>query len=736
MIREGRVFISVATDPDFGVSYSIQALEVGAQVTSTSSGTTITVRTGHGFAAGDKVMRGTDVTTFSATNVVASVTATTVVMNSAYSVSAGDFLVNLAVDSSTSATPNYDGAGLTVYTTMDYTTTAENNTVTSDSTGRYRYFHKGIARWELVRVGSTLIALYMDTGNPADEDQVAYQVRYAHLFAASGTGTLADPWPGAAILAARNDLPAGVNGKVKMVSGVFDLGSGSIGLNLDVNTVYSTGFVLEGAGGGNEETATVGPQYANDGATTLLYSGTGEAIRIGDFSTSSSQWLENAKLIGFKVRQMGAVGTGIGILARLFRWGVFEDITCCDFAVGLALASVSDFNLIERFRIRDCHTYGIDIGRTTTASGAALGGTNGQCNGNRLLGCDIVNSVRNSGFTNYGVFIHGNSVGTRILGGGNYGNFDTTGSAAIFINDTSVSSPSTTVTDTYFEGNYSAVTQNNPFAAGTDQSGLTVRDNFITQIVGYGVLVNSGSTGLMDGVVITGNHFAIPSTASPYNAAKGIQLGTYIQNAFVFGNHFEVANLAGTLPGGNIIFVSGVSTHNNLLIGTSRFFGAQRFDSAITMASTLAVTGATTLTGGVTGAMAATGAVSGTTITGSGNMTTSSGLVGYATGAGGTVTQATSKATQVTLSKSSGQITLNNSALNAETIVSFVCINTLLAATDILVLNHVSGGTPGSYSLNARAASGSATIDVRNDTAGSLSEAIVIGFAVVKGATS
>ena len=110
--------------------------------------------------------------------------------------------------------------------------------------------------------------------------------------------------------------------------------------------------------------------------------------------------------------------------------------------------------------------------------------------------------------------------------------------------------------------------------------------------------------------------------------------------------------------------------------------------------------------------------------------------IALATGAGGTVTQATSKATQVTLSKSSGQITLNNSALNAETIVSFVCINTLLAATDILVLNHVSGGTPGSYSLNARAASGSATIDVRNDTAGSLSEAIVIGFAVVKGATS
>jgi hypothetical protein len=50
-----------------------------------------------------------------------------------------------------------------------------------------------------------------------------------------------------------------------------------------------------------------------------------------------------------------------------------------------------------------------------------------------------------------------------------------------------------------------------------------------------------------------------------------------------------------------------------------------------------------------------------------------------------------------------------------------VLTNTLIAAGDTLVLNHVSGGTPGSYTLNARCANGSATIDVRNNTAGSLS---------------
>jgi len=105
---------------------------------------------------------------------------------------------------------------------------------------------------------------------------------------------------------------------------------------------------------------------------------------------------------------------------------------------------------------------------------------------------------------------------------------------------------------------------------------------------------------------------------------------------------------------------------------------------------------------------------------------------GYVTGDGGAVTQSTSKSTGVTLSKKCGQITLNGAALAANTTVSFTLTNTTVAATDIIVLNHVSGGTAGSYLLNAQAAAGSASINVRNITSGSLSEAIVIGFAVIK----
>jgi hypothetical protein len=114
-------------------------------------------------------------------------------------------------------------------------------------------------------------------------------------------------------------------------------------------------------------------------------------------------------------------------------------------------------------------------------------------------------------------------------------------------------------------------------------------------------------------------------------------------------------------------------------------------------------------------------------------LSTGTGGVGYATGAGGTITQSTNKSTGVTLSTICGAITMNNAALAAATIVSFVLTNTTIAVTDVMVLNHISGGTIGAYTLNAQCAAGSATINVRNNTAGSLSDAIIIQFAVIKG---
>jgi len=109
---------------------------------------------------------------------------------------------------------------------------------------------------------------------------------------------------------------------------------------------------------------------------------------------------------------------------------------------------------------------------------------------------------------------------------------------------------------------------------------------------------------------------------------------------------------------------------------------------------------------------------------------------GYIAGGGGTVTQATNKATGVTLNKPSGQITMNNASLAAATIVSFTFTNSTISSTDLLVINHVSGGTIGSYTFTAACGSGSATVYVRNATSGSLGEAIVLRYAVIKGAIS
>jgi hypothetical protein len=107
--------------------------------------------------------------------------------------------------------------------------------------------------------------------------------------------------------------------------------------------------------------------------------------------------------------------------------------------------------------------------------------------------------------------------------------------------------------------------------------------------------------------------------------------------------------------------------------------------------------------------------------------------LGYAAGAGGAVTQLTSKATAVTLNAICGQITMVNSALAAAAEVSFVLNNSYIEANDVVVVNIKSGGTATAYLVSVTAVSaGSCTINISNASAASLSEALVLGFAVIK----
>lgn len=122
-----------------------------------------------------------------------------------------------------------------------------------------------------------------------------------------------------------------------------------------------------------------------------------------------------------------------------------------------------------------------------------------------------------------------------------------------------------------------------------------------------------------------------------------------------------------------------------------------------------------------------------------GSVTTGTGAIGYSAGNGGTVSQgfAFGKATGVTLNKLMGEITMDNAALASATAVSFLLTNSTISAEDKVCIHHESGGTHGAYTVTPGATSnGSVTITVRNVTAGSLSEAIVLRFMVFKGSLS
>lgn len=246
----------------------------------------------------------------------------------------------------------------------------------------------------------------------------------------------------------------------------------------------------------------------------------------------------------------------------------------------------------------------------------------------------------------------------------------------------------------------------------------------------------SGVTYMNHGIDVTAGGFCeVPNGAHSFR--------------FIIGSETTTINAAGIdLPAGNVFSVAGVP-----IVGltTNSVTTSHITDANVTYAKIQNVA-ATSLLGNPTGGAASPSAItlagglafSGTTLTAAGALTPTSvastgairssgtGGVGYSTGAGGTVTQATSKATGVTLNKLAGEITLNAAALAANTAVTFVLTNSTIAAGDRIIVNHMSGGTFGAYIADARSAAGSATVMIRNLTAGSLSEAVVLGFTVIK----
>lgn len=108
--------------------------------------------------------------------------------------------------------------------------------------------------------------------------------------------------------------------------------------------------------------------------------------------------------------------------------------------------------------------------------------------------------------------------------------------------------------------------------------------------------------------------------------------------------------------------------------------------------------------------------------------------LGYTSAAQGSVTQATDKSTGVTLNTSMGRITMNNAALAGSTAVSFTLTNSLISTKDIIITNVSGGATAAAYTVYVSSmTAGSAVITLRNLTAGSLSEAVIINYAIIHG---
>jgi hypothetical protein len=110
--------------------------------------------------------------------------------------------------------------------------------------------------------------------------------------------------------------------------------------------------------------------------------------------------------------------------------------------------------------------------------------------------------------------------------------------------------------------------------------------------------------------------------------------------------------------------------------------------------------------------------------------------IGYAPGAGGVVVQLTSKITGFTLNTMSGQITFNNSALAGFCVTSsatWTCSG--MGSNDVVVFSQT-GGSLGAYEIGCVCSNGQGQIYITNNSSTSLSEAVVVSFAIIEGAAS
>jgi hypothetical protein len=356
------------------------------------------------------------------------------------------------------------------------------------------------------------------------------------------------------------------------------------------------------------------------------------------------------------------------------------------------------FYIVDLGRPRDKFFSPIEIANvtpaTSTATGALIVDGGVGVGGNLYVGGDIVGNI-----TVTGVSVVGNVIG---------GNIVTAGLASVVGN--------------VIGGNI--VTANGIYGTtltvntiGSDDS---TEVKFITDVTfDDEVSVNGNLTVTGDvnmaGVLATGNVVGSNITTAGLISATGNMVGSNITTAGlisatgnVVGNNLSVIN---ALTVGTVISASSIDTQ---VLTTNRI----RSDDStfVEIEDGARIEGSVETTGSI--------------------LSSGTAGVGYTTGAGGTVTQEDSKSDPVTLNTISGEITMDSAQISGDATVAFTLNNSVVANTDVMILNQVGGGNVGFYSFNAICAAGSANIAVHNMTNTNRSDAIVIRFAVIKAAVA
>jgi hypothetical protein len=185
----------------------------------------------------------------------------------------------------------------------------------------------------------------------------------------------------------------------------------------------------------------------------------------------------------------------------------------------------------------------------------------------------------------------------------------------------------------------------------------------------------------------------------------------------------------------NGIVKSNGTTISAAVSGTDYVIPSSTINIGTTAVTINRASGALTLAG-ITLTTPNIGAATGTSVVLTGAITSSGAGIGYASGAGGTVTQSSSRTTGVTLSKLCGNITMFSSAVAAQGVSTFTLTNSFIAATDFIMIQHISSTNGGAWQFSVVAAAGSAAITVRNVTTASITEATPLRFVVIKAVTA